>query len=251
VSSAGGKSEYVKQRSRRLRRPPGGGVIQISATARDAMNTLAFRRPCTVAEIRPSGPSPDEVLARRLFEGVHSPGPFRHLRLRKLLPTRTLVAVGALPYPPPPYQTGGRPRDGVRRTHALWRRAPDAALVCQTLARDLASPRVADQIFRRMEVDVAGCAVRLSLSQEVDGYACEPQTGQGEARFRIVVALPPSHQSDLGPDLYTDPETWAAQLPWTPGAAFAFAPAADTWHGFEPRLIRRLRASLVIDYVTG
>jgi hypothetical protein len=215
------------------------------------MNTLAFRRPHAVAKTWPSAASPDEVLARRISEGVHAPAPFQHLRLRKLLPSHLLVAVGALPYPPPPYQTWGRPRDGVRRTHALGPCGPGAAPVCQALAGDLAAPRVTDQILRRMGVDVAGCAVRLSLTQEVDGYACEPRTGEGEARLRIVVALPPAHQSDLGLDLYADPETWVAQLPGSPGAAFAFAPAADTWHGFEPRLIRRLRASLVIDYVEG
>lgn len=87
------------------------------------------------------------------------------------------------------------------------------------------------------------------MVQEVDGWACEPRTGEGEARFRFVVGLSPMHQFDLGPDLYQGPQTWAMQLPWRPGSAFGFAPAADTWHGFEPRMIRHLRASLVVDYL--
>ncbi|HKR86788.1 MAG TPA: hypothetical protein VJS38_01310, partial [Phenylobacterium sp.] len=102
---------------------------------------------------------------------------------------------------------------------------------------------------RRTQVEVERCRVVLTVTQEVDGYACEPATGQGEARFRFVVGLSPMRQNDLGPDLYQGPQTWAMQLPWRPGAAFGFAPGPDTWHGFEPRMIRDLRASLVVDYL--
>jgi hypothetical protein len=128
---------------------------------------------------------------------------------------------------------------------------PAAAPVSRVLARAFAADTVAALIARRAGISVAGCRLALSVTQEIDGYACEPRTCEGEARFRFVVGLSPVHQCDLGPDLYRDRESWAAQLPWRSGSAFAFAPAADTWHGFEPRMIRRVRACLVVDYLAG
>jgi hypothetical protein len=161
-----------------------------------------------------------------------------------------LAALQALPLASlPETPVMGERRGCVAVRRALRQAGPAAAPVSRALARAFASDAVVERIARRAEVEVAGCRVELTVTQEVDGWACEPCTGEGEARFRVLVGLPPMHQTDLGPDLYQGPQTWAMQLPWRPGAAFGFAPAADTWHGFEPRMIRRLRTSLVVDYL--
>jgi hypothetical protein len=219
------------------------------------MTTIVLGRLRPVSETRAPAPGLDETVARSLAAAVEAQLPFFHLRFKKLLPASITAALGGLPCPPPPQAWGG-PVEACgpgarRRMHRLHPRVADAAPACRALARTFAAPSVTALVSRRAGVAVADCALRLSLVQEVDGYACEPRTAEGEARFRIIVALPPSHQPDLGPDLYSGPQTWAAQLRWPPGAALAFAPAADTWHGFEPRLIRRLRTTLVIDYVGG
>jgi hypothetical protein len=215
------------------------------------MNTLPLERLRPVREICLPPPL-DDVVAASLETATEAPRPFRHLRLRRLLPTRVLTELSELPYAPPSVQpvVGLAPGEAAR-THTLALSGPGAVAVCRSLARSLAAPAVRAQIRRRADVDVCGRPLRLRLIQAIDGYACPPQTAEGESLFRIVVALPPSHQGDLGPDLYADPQTWAAQLSGAPGAAFAFAPAADTWHGFEPRMIRRQRVSLVIDYLPG
>lgn len=218
------------------------------------MHTITQARLSAAPETCPPAPAPrlDETVVRSLAAAADARFPFRHLRLEKLLPAGAAAALGAVPCAPLSFvQALDGPPCAGRRARRLRLDGPDALPLCQTLARIFASPAVTALVRQRAGVEVGDCAIRLSLVQDVDGYACEPCTGEGEARFRIVVALPPSHQGDLGPDLYAGPETWAAQLPWRPGSAFAFAPAADTWHGFEPRLIRRLRASLVIDYVAG
>ena len=63
-----------------------------------------------------------------------------------------------------------------------------------------------------------------------------------------VFELDTGGQRNLGPDIYFESGDWAAQAPWTPGCALAFAPSARSWHGFEPRMIREVRKSLIIDY---
>lgn len=214
------------------------------------MNTVTFDRLHSVAEICAPPPALGETLAASLEQATDARFPFRHLRLEHLLPAPITAALQALPLAPPStLPVLGEPPAAVGRRHRLRPNGAAAAPISRALAHAFAKPAVTRLIAARAEVDVAGCHVRLTVTQEVDGYACEPCTAQGEARFRLVIGVSPMHQRDLGPDLYLGPQTWAAQLPWGPGSAFAFAPAADTWHGFEPRLIRRLRTCLVVDYL--
>lgn len=216
------------------------------------MNTVTLDRLRPVAEIGAPPPLLGETLLASLEQATDARFPFRHLELEHLLPPPITAALEALPLAPPPLlPVLGEPCSCVGRQHRLRPSGPAAAPVSRALARAFARQAVTRLIAERAEVDVAGCRVRLTVTQEVDGYACEPRTGEGEARFRVVIGLSPMHQRDLGPDLYLGPRTWAAQLPWGPGTGFAFAPAADTWHGFEPRLVRRLRSCLVVDYLSA
>lgn len=216
------------------------------------MNTVTLDRLSSVAEISAPPPLLGESLVASLEQATDVRLPFRHLRLEHLLPAPMRAALQALPLAPPPVlPVWGEPAGSAGRRHRLRPDGPAAAPVSRALARAFGRQAVTRLIARRADVDVAGCSIRLTVTQEVDGYACAPGTAEGEARYRFVIGLSPMHQGDLGPDLYFSPDAWAAQLPWGPGAAFAFAPAADTWHGFEPRLIRRLRACLVVDYLAA
>jgi hypothetical protein len=206
------------------------------------MNMLAFERlsPAVDREARLLV----EAVSSSLAEGVDVAAPFRHLRLERLAPPAVLAGLAGLSGPPPLPCLGESTRSGCQ----LTLRKEGRGLLYEALERAFSAAPVLD-LAARCGVEVTGCSLRFTLTHEVDGYACRPRTGQGEARLRIVAALPPTHQHDLGPDLYADPETWVAQPPWAPGSALAFAPAGDTWHGFEPRLIRQIRSCLIIDYV--
>lgn len=213
------------------------------------MNTLALSRLRPFAEICPPSPPLSETVAASLMQAAEGRLPFRHLRLKHFLPPAVTAALHALPLAPPEAPVIGEPSGCVAVKRRLRPTGAAAAPVSRALAQAFAAGEVAELIARRTGVEVEGRHVALTITQEVDGYACEPRTGEGEARFRFIVGLSPMHQNDLGPDLYRGPQTWALQLPWRPGSAFGFAPSADTWHGFEPRMIRHLRACLVVDYL--
>ena len=213
------------------------------------MNTFALGRLGSYADISTPSPPLAETLVASLGRAQDADVPFRHLRLEHLLPPTVTAALHALPLAPPEPPVMGEPCGCVSVRRRLRPTGQAAAPVSRALAKAFADEDVAALIGRRVGVAVGGCAVALTLTQEVDGYASEPRTGEGEARFRFIVGLSPMHQNDLGPDLYQGPQTWAMQLPWRPGAALGFAPGADTWHGFEPRMIRHLRACLLVDYL--
>ncbi|MDB5445150.1 MAG: hypothetical protein JWQ97_467 [Phenylobacterium sp.] len=210
---------------------------------------VARRRPApAVASFAPAGPAA-VALARSLEAAQCEDHPFPRLHLRNPLPPRVLAGLAALPFEPPPALAPlGGPRACVSRTHPL--RGPEALrfAVCRAAADAFAAEPVVALLERRLAVDLQGCTPRFGVVHHADGYVCAPRTGPRGVGVRLVIALGPSCDVGLGPDLYLDGETWAAQLPWGPGLAFAFAPGPETWHGFEPRLIRRLRSLLVVDY---
>ena len=57
-------------------------------------------------------------------------------------------------------------------------------------------------------------------------------------------------QDTLGTDIYQDRDTWAERSAFLNNSALMFVPSDNTWHGFEPRPIRGVRKSVIINYVT-
>ena len=98
---------------------------------------------------------------------------------------------------------------------------------------------------------LSGCFLRIELAQDLEGFWLKPHTDLGVKRFTLLCALAPADQPALGTDLYAGPGQWRERTPFFPGVALAFVPGGDTWHGFEPRSIRGVRRSLIMNYVTA
>ena len=170
----------------------------------------------------------------------------------QVFPARILADVRALPFPTA--DLGGV--SGKRELHNDTRRYFDAAnnarfAACAAVSEAFQSREVALAIEAATGADLAGSYVRLEYAQDVDGFWLEPHTDLGVKKFTMLIYLTRSaDQDDLGTDIYRDHETWAARPPFVANTALVFVPGDNTWHGLEPRPIRGVRKSVIMNYVT-
>jgi hypothetical protein len=169
-----------------------------------------------------------------------------------MLPADVVQALDALPFEAPAL-------DGVsgsREIHNNTRRYIDADAiaaypVCRAVAEAFQDPRTVAAVEQVTGAQLDGCCLRIEYAQDTDGFWLQPHTDLGVKKFTLLYYLSPESQDDLGTDIYADAKTWSHRAPFTPGAALAFVPSDNTWHGFEPRPIPVVRKSLIVNYVTA
>jgi len=206
-----------------------------------------------------SGSAPDAVreacrttFAASLTAAVADDNPYRHWLLSGVLPQDVADAMDALPFPAPALNGVS----GSREIHNNTRRYVDAEAIaaypaCRSLAEAFQDPRTVRVIEDVTGARLGGCCLRIEYAQDTDGFWLQPHTDLGVKKFTLLYYLSPEGEEDLGTDVYADADTWSHRAPFTPGAALAFVPSNNTWHGFEPRPIPVVRKSLIINYVTA
>ncbi len=178
--------------------------------------------------------------------------PYRHGFVRNALPEGMTAQLRDLPFTPVDLQGVS----GKRELHNDQRHYFDAANrarfpVCAAVAEAFQSPETVEAITDATGADLAGTYVRLEFAQDTDGFWLEPHTDLGVKRFTMLLYLAPEgEQEDLGTDIYAAPGRWAKRTPFLDNAALVFVPGAATWHGLEPRPIRGVRRTLIMNYVT-
>jgi hypothetical protein len=205
-----------------------------------------------------SGSAPDAVreacrttFVASLTAAVADDNPYRHWLMSDVLPQDVADAMDALPFPAPALNGVS----GSREIHNNTRRyvdaeAIDAFPVCRSLAEAFQDPRTVKLIEDITGARLGGCCLRIEYAQDTDGFWLQPHTDLGVKKFTLLYYLSPEGEDDLGTDVYADAETWSHRAPFVPGAALAFVPSNNTWHGFAPRPIPVVRKSLIINYVT-
>lgn len=177
--------------------------------------------------------------------------PYRHWILRDVLPDDIASAMDSLPFVAPPL-------DGVsgsREIHNNTRRYVDAAAIaefpaCRSLAEAFQHPDTVALVEEITGADLDGCCLRIEYAQDTEGFWLKPHTDLGVKKFTLLYYLSPQGHPDLGTDVYVNAETHSHRAPFDLGAALAFVPSDNTWHGFELRPIPVVRKSLIINYVT-
>jgi len=174
--------------------------------------------------------------------------PYPHWLLTKTLPPDLVRALAALPLAMPAAACVGCPRPAAARRHPIMRFETEGFAACRAVAETFRSPATTAMLSKTLGIELSDCRPSLTLAREVDGFRDPPRTRSGEARVTLMIALATGGQRNLGPDIYFGSGEWASQAPWKPGCALAFAPSGRSWHGFEPRMIREMRTSLIVDY---
>jgi len=169
-----------------------------------------------------------------------------------VLPADVAQAMDDLPFDAPALNGVS----GSREIHNNTRRYLDQAAieafpVCRAVAEAFQDPRTVAAVEAATGAQLDGCCLRIEYAQDCDGFWLQPHTDLGVKKFTLLYYLSPESQTDLGTDIYADAQIWSHRAPFTPGAALAFVPSDNTWHGFEPRRIPVVRKSLIVNYVTA
>jgi len=213
------------------------------------MHTLQSRALAPAGEACPDRLACQTAFANSLGEATARDFPYPHWLLAGALPLDLAWSLASLPLGRLPSSVLGDPCPTTYDTRPITWRETQTFAACRVLAETFQCSATVSLVARSAGIDLRDCRLKITLAQAVDGYECPPRTRCGEARFTLMIALDADGQSNLGPDIYFESGDWASQAPWRAGDALAFAPCERSWHGFEPRMIRGVRTSLVVDYV--
>jgi hypothetical protein len=179
--------------------------------------------------------------------------PYAHAFLERVFPEATIRDLMHLPWPAAVLEGVS----GTREAHNDRRRYFDADTVSElSVASEVAEAfqgwRMIRLLYDELGIDLSGTYLRIEYCQDIEGFWLEPHTDIGVKRLTLQCYLGGGgEQQDLGSDIYADPQTRVARAPFGKNRAMLFIPNAYSWHGFEPRAIRGVRKSVIINYVTG
>jgi hypothetical protein len=202
--------------------------------------------------VPPISESTTHTVVRSIGGATVRPRPFRHWRLRNLLPDLVARALANGPFEPPNLSRGSGRRELYNSQRAfLAGRAIARPGGLQDAALAFQSPVVVEALTALTGAMLLGSYLRIECALDLDGFWLEPHTDLGVKLFTLFVGLPEGRaQAGLGTDLYGPDLGRALRTPFCWNAGLAFVPAADTWHGFAPRRIAGVRRSLIVNYVT-
>ncbi|MDE2007171.1 MAG: 2OG-Fe(II) oxygenase [Rhodospirillales bacterium] len=183
---------------------------------------------------------------------VRADTPYRHWKLRDVLPET--VAAGMLMLPVAPPVLGDT--DGTRNSYNASRCFITPAMrrdfpVCAALTNALQRPEVAALMARTCDIRVEGGFLRMEYIQDTDGAWLEPHRDIKEKLFSMVIYLCTGPEAkDWGTDIYDSEKRWVGRSAADFNSAVIFVAGPATWHGFDKRPIRGVRRLMEINYVS-
>jgi hypothetical protein len=177
--------------------------------------------------------------------------PYRHWRLKDVLPEAMCVGILSLPLPPPVVGA----TDGTRASFNDKRLFFNAARVsryapCAVLAEALQRPEVARALERALDIPLDGSFLRMEYIQDLDGAWLEPHCDIPDKLFSMVIYLCTGPDAaDWGTDIYDGDRRPIGRSSAEFDSAVIFIPGRNTWHGFEKRPIEGIRRLMEINCV--
>lgn len=178
--------------------------------------------------------------------------PYRHWSLAEMFPADVVGALSELPFPVPDLEGVSGARELHNNTRCYFDPENNALHpVCGAVAEAFQDPVTVGAIMDATGALIEDCFLRIEYAQDIDGFWLKPHTDLGVKKLTLLYYLADAPgQDELGTDIYADADRWTKRSPFTPNTAMMFVPSNNTWHGFEPRAIKGVRRSVIINYVT-
>jgi hypothetical protein len=203
----------------------------------------------------PPLPSVEEIanhFIRSVRASERADWPYRHWKLKNVLPEQLCTAILVLPIAPP--LVGHT--DGTRNTYNDKRTfiTPDLRAkfpTCAVWADALQRPDVARAMVETCAVKAEGSYLRMEYMQDTDGAWLEPHRDIKEKLFSMVIYLCTGPEAkDWGTDIYDADQRWVGRSSGEFNTGVIFIAGPNTWHGFDKRPINGVRRLIEVNYVS-
>jgi hypothetical protein len=179
--------------------------------------------------------------------------PYRHWKMRDVLPEALCTGILTLPVAPPNIGDTDGTRNTYNDTRAFFTPAMREDFpTCRVLCDALQSPEVARQCQETYDIDAEGSFLRIEYIQDTDGAWLEPHRDIPDKLFSMVIYLCTGPEAkNWGTDIYDENRKWIGRSSADFNTAVTFIAGPNTWHGFEPRPIKGVRRLMEINYVSN
>jgi hypothetical protein len=177
--------------------------------------------------------------------------PYPHWLLREALPRDVATRLRELPIPAPRIGDTMGKRETNNATRSYFSVENRARFpVCGAIADAFQAGPAVDAIGTICGARIAGAYLRIEYCQDTDGFWLEPHTDIGAKLFTLLIYLSDGPGAeDWGTDIYDADKRHVGRAPFGFNRGLIFIPGSDTWHGFQPRPIRGIRRSIIVNYV--
>lgn len=195
-----------------------------------------------------------EAFLISLANSEHYTSPYDYWLLDNTLPLSVLNDIVNMPFEKPTNMEFNGKRESNNSKRVYFSVENQAKFpVCKKLADAFNSDILKRTIEKVTGADLSQAILRIEYCQDTDGFWLEPHTDILVKKFTMLIYL--SNDADLfdaGTDIYEGPPNFklVASAPYELNKGLIFIPGNNTWHGFSKRPIKRLRKSIIINYVS-
>lgn len=191
-------------------------------------------------------------LCQSLDKAQKNEDPYRHYLLSSLFDPALIDDVLSIPFEPIElsYEAGTREEfNAVRRYFT-----PDVIEEYEC-ARRVADAFLDPEVIRKIESMEGVCLkdslLRIEYAIDADKFWLKPHTDLGVKLVTMLIYLSKDEDAEnWGTDIYVDEDTFHSTVPYKTNNALLFFATDKTWHGFEPRTIKGIRKTLIVNFVT-
>lgn len=201
-----------------------------------------------------SGLSVADTFLACLARAKHETKPFDFWLLQGALPEADVEAIASLPIAPPQDLVFNGRRETNNSSRVFFSpENQEKYPVVKRVAQGFNDPRVRAAIEKETGADLTGTALRIEYCQDAPGFWLEPHTDIFVKKFTMLVYLLDDPElKTAGTDIHEGPPDfkYVATAPYGQNLGVIFIPHKDSWHGVGHHDLKKLRKSIIINFVS-
>lgn len=178
--------------------------------------------------------------------------PYTHYIVKDLLEPNLIKELASLPFKEHEldYKVGSREEFNPFRQYFTPTTVSDFN-AAERVANIFLSKKIIESIEKKGSISLKDSLLRIEYAVDKDKFWLGPHTDLGVKLFTMLIYLSEGEEaSNWGTDIYVNATTHYGTVPYESNSALTFFPSNNTWHGFEPRKIKGVRKTLIVNYVT-